>query len=180
MRVRDGLAGSLVIMLALAHPAGAQAPARSDVAAVALTAVRQPSLALEITSGTALAIPALQPGINVFPAPVGVRSAWNLAEAGVVTLVGYFDVPAQAMVGPSASISAASVEGSIAGSPFARFDGPAVGGAGVDGGSLALFQHAPASPEGVRDDQLHLRLDANPELPVGVYQGTLNLRLVVQ
>ncbi len=161
--------------------ASAQTGARSPLAQVSLTAVRAPSLAIELTSALSLGIPDLKPGLNEFTAPIGVRSQWDLAEAGVVTLVGYFADPARALAGPAANIASSEVEARIAGGSFAPFTGQAVAGAGVAGGSLPLYSQATSQLSGVRQDDVSLRLNvANPQLPVGVYIGTLNLRLVVQ
>ena len=161
--------------------ASAQAGARSPVAQVSITAVRAPSLAIELTSAASLSLPDLQPGLNEFTSPIGVRSQWNLAEAGVVTLIGYFADPSRALAGSLASITSSEVEGRVAGGAFAPFSGAAIGGAGVAGGSLPLYSLATSQLAGTRQDDVSLRLNVtNPLLPAGVYTGTLNLRLVVQ
>jgi hypothetical protein len=66
---------------------------------------------------------------------------------------------------------------------YAPFTAAAVGGIGVAGGSLQLFNQAVAAGSffGTRTDQLDLRLNLIGTTTIaGDYTGTLNLQAIVQ
>jgi hypothetical protein len=158
---------------------------------ITVGAARINILTVSVTSGAVQSIAAVQDNaVNSFPTPVVIRTQWdvNPGQVGFISLVGYFTTPAQAITGGTVQIPSSRVRGRMTtGLPttFTPFSQSAVSGAGSAGGSLELFREDISGPnKGVltRTDNLDLQLDlvGFPDLPVGTYAGTLNIRAVAQ
>ena len=161
------------------------------VQVITLGGARINLLSVTVTSGSVQSIAAVQDNaINPFPTPIVIQTRWdvNPGQVGSISLVGYFTTPAQAMTGGTVQIPSSRVRGRMtSGLPttFTPFSQAAVAGAGTAGGSLELFRDNITGPnKGVltRTDNLDLQLDlvGFPDLPVGTYTGTLNIRAVAQ
>jgi hypothetical protein len=172
---------------------GAQVGLASAGAAIALSATKVASVSVSLPGGNSATLPgALVTGPNDF-IPLAVATSWDVdpAHTAAVTLVGYFDQPARALVGPQAAIASVAVFGRVpTGGPksFAPFTGAVVTAgsamAGTAGGTLVLFTQtiSDANALGGRSDDLQMRIDLSgaPELPAGSYTGTLNLLVITQ
>ena len=172
---------------------GAQLGLASATAGIALSATKVASVSVSLPAGSSATLPgALVTGPNDFT-PLSVATTWDVdpARTAAVTLVGYFDQPARALVGPEAAIASAAVYGRVpTGGPksFAPFTGPAVTAGpamtGAAGGTLVLFTQtiSDANALGARSDDLQMRIDLSgaPDLPAGSYTGTLNLQVLTQ
>jgi hypothetical protein len=143
-----------------------------------------------VTSGATQSIASLTDNaVNSFPSPVGVLTNWNLnpGQTASVSLVAYFAVPAQALVGGSTQIPSSRVLGRMTtGAPttFTAINQGSVGGLGTAGGSLNLFTQAinGANKVASRTDNLDLELNlvGFPTLTPGTYTGTLTIQAVTQ
>jgi hypothetical protein len=161
----------------------AQVGLTSNVATVALTATKNATLTITPASSNAT-LASITDGSNVnnFTA-VSLTTAWNLTAGSSVRLIGWFATPAQALVNGTDFIPSSKVEGRLGAAAYATFTGAALGGVGVAGGSLQLFNQAVGAGSflGSRTDQLDLRLDLTGTTTVaGNYLGTLNLQAIVQ
>ena len=177
------LAGAAALVLA-AGTVQAQVGQLSNTATVTLNATKASTLTVTPSTGTAtLASITDNSNANVFSA-VSLQTDWNLTAGTSVRLMGWFTTPASALTNGSAVIPTANVEGGINGGGWSAFTGAAVGGVGVAGGSLQLFNQAVAAANyfGTRSDALNLRLNlvGYPTTTAGLYTGTLNIQAVVQ
>jgi hypothetical protein len=194
--VSSGMFTRCVVLAALAlWPAslGAQIGLASASASIALSATKVASVSVSLPGGNSASLPgALVTGPNDFT-PLAVTTSWDVdpARTAAVALVGYFDQPARALVGPQAAIPSSAVYGRVpTGGPksFAPFTGAAVTAgstmAGTAGGTLVLFTQtiSDVNALGGRSDDLQVRIDLTgaPELPAGSYTGTLNLLVITQ
>jgi hypothetical protein len=169
--------------LVAASAAQAQVGTLSNIATVNLTATQASTLVVTANTGAA-SIASIASGTTTDFAPaVNVTTSWNLTAGASVQLVGYFGTPTQALTdGGTNYIASSRVEGRIGAALFTPFTGAAVGGAGVAGGSLVLFNQPLGALLGTRTDDINLRLNytGQPAPAAGTYTGTLNLRAVVQ
>ncbi len=149
------------------------------------------SLTVTVTAGAVQTIAAVADNaVNAFPTPVAVTTRWsvNPGQINSISLVAYFTAPSQALVGGAVQIPSSRVRGRMTtGLPttFTAFTQAAVAAAGTAGGSLVLFSEDITGPNKgtlTRTDNLDLQLDlvGFPDLPVGTYTGTLNIRAVAQ
>ena len=181
--LKNALLGATALLLIGAGNARAQVGTLSNIPTVALTATKQATLS--VTPSTAVATLASitdNSNANVFT-PVSIITDWNLNAGSSVRLIGWFGTPAQALANGSNFIPSSRVEGRVNAVAYAPFTGAAVGGVGVAGGSLQLFNQPVAAANffGTRTDQLELRLDlSGATTRAGDYTGTLNLQAVVQ
>jgi hypothetical protein len=178
------LAVAAALALAAATTAQAQVGLTSNTATVTLNATKNSTLTVSPTTATAtLASITDNSNANNFT-NVGLTTAWNLTAGTSVNLIGWFATPASALANGAATIPSSNVEGGINGGGFSAFTTGAVGGVGVAGGSLQLFNQAVAAANylGTRTDQLNLRLNlvGFPTTSAGTYTGTLNVQAVVQ
>jgi hypothetical protein len=160
------------LLVASATAAEAQLNTQSNAATVALTATKAATLTLSAVTPTAsIASITDNSNANNFSA-VSVTTDWNLTSGSTVNLVGWFAVPGSALTNGTSLIPSSRVEGKIGAGAFTPFNGAAVGGSGVAGGSL----------QGNRTDQLDLRLNlvGFSTTVAGDYTGTLNLQAIVQ
>jgi hypothetical protein len=176
------LLGAAASMLVAAN-AQAQVGMTSNVATVALTATKAPTLTVTPNASTAtLASITDNSNANDFT-PVSLTTDWSLTAGTSVRLIGWFATPAQALVNGTSFIPSSKVEGRVGATAYAPFSAAAVGGVGVAGGSLQLFSQAvgAGSFTNSRTDQLDLRLNLVGATTVaGDYLGTLNVQAVVQ
>jgi hypothetical protein len=181
-RLMNALLAATALFLFGATHASAQVGLTSNVATVALTATKAATLSVTPAASVA-SLASITDGsnANVFT-PVSVTTAWNLSAGSSVRLIGWFGTPAQALVNGTDFIPSSKVEGRVGPTPYAPFTGAPVGGVGVAGGSLQLFnQSIAAALFGSRTDQLDLRLDLTGTTTMaGDYTGTLNLQAIVQ
>jgi hypothetical protein len=178
------LAATVALALAMAATAEAQVGLTSNTATVTLNATKLSTLTVSPTTATAtLASITDNSNANNFT-NVGLTTAWNLTAGTSVNLIGWFATPASALANGAAVIPSSNVEGGINGGGYTAFTGGAVGGVGVAGGSLQLFNQAVAAANylGSRTDQLNVRLNlvGFPTTSAGLYTGTLNVQAVVQ
>lgn len=186
-----------VALLALgAGRAAAQAGTVSTARVISLAAVKQTQITLAITSGSVQSLPSFTDNAtNNFPAPVMLRSQWDLhpGQTGSVTIVGWFSTPAQALVaGAGAQIPSSRIKGKVTPgataaawpATFTAFTQNASAGLGTAGGSLQLLRVTVngTNKTTTRTDQLDLQLDLTGAgaMPPGTYTGTLNIQAVTQ
>jgi hypothetical protein len=172
------------LALALASTAQAQVGLTSNTATVTLNATKLSTLTVSPTTATTSIASITDNSLANQFADVGLTTAWNLTAGTSVNLIGWFTTPASALANGAAVIPSSKVEGGINNAGWTAFTGGAVGGVGVAGGSLQLFNQAVAAVNylGSRTDQLNLRLNlvGFPTTSAGTYTGTLNVQAVVQ
>jgi hypothetical protein len=161
------------------------------VQVITLASARINSLSVTIAAGSVQSIPSLTDNaVNDFPTPVTIQTQWdvNPGQVNSISLVAYFTTPSQALAGGTAQIPSSRVLGRMTtGLPttYTPFTQAALAGVGTAGGSLVLFSdNIIGTNKGIltRTDNLALQLDLAgfPDLPVGTYSGTLNIRAVAQ
>jgi hypothetical protein len=180
---RKALAGATALLVVGASSAEAQVGLMSNAPTVTLTATKAATLTVtpDVASATLGSITDNSTANNF--SAVNVTTAWNLTAGSSVRLIGWFAAPAQALANGTNFIPSSKVEGRVGAAAYAAFTSNAVGGVGVAGGSLQLFNQAVAAGSylGSRSDQLDLRLNLTGTTTVaGDYTGTLNLQAVVQ
>jgi hypothetical protein len=178
------LAGAAVLALTIASSAEAQVGLTSNAATVTLNATKLSTLTVSPSASTAtLASITDNSSANAFT-NVDLTTAWNLTAGTSVRLIGWFATPASALANGTSLIPSSNVEGGINGGGWTAFTGAAVGGVGVAGGSLQLFNAPVAAVNSLscRTVQLNLRLNlvGFPTTSAGTYTGTLNVQAVVQ
>lgn len=178
--VNGALLGLATVLAA--GTANAQVGLLSNTATVSLSATKASALTVAINSGATQTLGALTDNAtNNFPSSVNITTAWDLNAGANVYLVGWFATPASALASGGNSIPSSWVKGSVNSGAFNAFSNGPVGGVGVAGGSLTLFNEVLASLSGSRTDNLDLQIDLTGQALVpGTYTGTLNLRAVVQ
>jgi hypothetical protein len=179
---KKALSGAFALLLVGSSSALAQVGLMSNTATVALTATKAATLTVSPNASMAtLASITDNSNANDFT-PVSLTTAWNLAAGSSVRLIGWFATPAQALVNGTNFIPSSKVEGRVGAAAYAPFSAAAVGGVGVAGGSLQLFnQSVVGGLFGTRTDQLDLRLNlVGTTTLAGDYLGTLNLQAIVQ
>jgi len=157
---------------------------------ISLAAVAAGNLTVTIQSGGTQTIAGIADNVVTnFPSPVVIQTAWNVnpGQTNTVSLVAYFSLPTQAMVGGSTLIPSSRVLGRMTtGLPvtFTAITQNGIGGVGTAGGSLHLFAVTigGGNKNASRTDNLDLQLDlvGFPSLPAGTYTGVLNIRAVTQ
>lgn len=157
---------------------------------ISLAATAPGELTVTVTSGAVQTIAGVTDNaVNPFPAPVVIQTSWNVnpGQTNMVSLVAYFSIPAQALVGGVTQIPSSRLEGRmLTGIPtaFTAISQNGIGSVGVAGGSLELFALTitGANKDATRTDNLDLQLNLAgfPTLAPGVYTGVLNLRAVTQ
>lgn len=157
---------------------------------IALAAAAPSALTVSVQSGAVQTIAGVvDNAVNNFPAPVVIRTDWNVnpGQTSTVNLVAYFSVPAQAMVGATTQIPSSRLLGRMStGIPtvFTPITQNGIGGVGTGGGSLQLLSVtiSGGNKNATRTDNLDLQLDlvGFPTLPAGAYTGVLNIRAVTQ
>ena len=161
----------------------------AQVRIISLAATSPGALAVTVTSGAVQTIPNVTDNaVNNFPTPIGIQTSWdvNPGQTNSVSLIAYFAVPAQALMGLT-QIPSSRVLGRVTtGTPttFTALTQNGVGGVGSAGGSLQLFSQniGGGNKTATRNDNLDLQLDlvGFPTLPAGAYVGVLNIRAVTQ
>src|SRR4051794_21479671 len=130
------LVGATALLLVGASGAQAQVGLISNVATVALTATKNATLTVTPNASTAtLASITDNSTANNFT-PVSLTTDWNLTTGSSVRLIGWFATPAQALANGASLIPSSKVEGRVGATAYAPFNGAAVAGLGVAGGSL--------------------------------------------
>jgi hypothetical protein len=163
-------------------------PAQTQI--ISLAALAPSALVVTVQSGAVQTIPGVTDNaINNFPAPVVIRTEWDVSpgQTNTVNLVAYFSLPAQALVSGVTSIPSSRVLGRMTtGLPtvFTAITQNGVGGVGSAGGSLQLFSVniSGGNKNASRTDNLDLQLNlvGSPPLPAGTFSGVLNIRAVTQ
>ena len=185
-----------VLITSLVLGAGSEAAAQGGatlgpVQVITLGTARINLLSVSVTSGAVQSIAAVQDNtVNSFPTPVVIQTRWdvNPGQVNSISLVAYFSTPAQALTGGTVQIPSSRILGRMTtglATTFTPFTQTSVAGAGTAGGSLELFRDIITGPNKgtlTRTDNLDLQLDmvGFPDLPVGTYTGTLNIRAVAQ
>jgi hypothetical protein len=157
---------------------------------ISLAATAPGALTVAVTSGgTQAIVGVVDNALNNFPTPVVIQTSWNVnpGQTSTVSVVAYFTLPGQALVGGITQIPSSRVLGRMTtGLPtaFTPMNQNSIGGVGSAGGSLRLYtvNISGATKNGTRTDNLDLQLDlvGFPPLPAGDYAGVLNLRAVTQ
>lgn len=184
VRPRSALLVAVLVAAVAAGRVEAQVGLTSNTATVSLTATKLSTLTVSPAASTAtLASITDNSNANNFSA-VSLTTDWNLTAGTSVNLVGWFATPAQALANGGSLIPSSRVEGRVGAAAFAPFNGAALGGVGVAGGSQVLFTQAVGAGtfQGQRTDQLDLRLNlvGAATTVAGNYTGTLNLQAIVQ
>jgi hypothetical protein len=188
----------LAFLAAGEEQAAAQVGTVSTARIVSLAATKTGKLTMGVISGGAQTLASLTDNTtNNFPTPVVIQTQWDLnpGQTGNVNVIGWFSVPAQALLNGSTgtAIPSSRLKGQLSpGAPaptsypavFTAFAQNAVGGVGTAGGSLRLFSITitGANKTVTRTDNLNLQIDLTgaPILPPGTYSGTLNIEAVTQ
>jgi hypothetical protein len=157
---------------------------------ITLAAAAPSTLTVTLQSGAVQIIAGVADNaVNNFPSPVVIQTDWNVTpgQTNTVSLVAYFSVPAQALVGGSIQIPSSRVLGRMTtGLPttFTAITQNGVGGMGSAGGSLQLFSVniGGGNKNSSRTDNLDLQLNlvGFPPLAAGEYTGVLNIQAVTQ
>jgi hypothetical protein len=156
---------------------------------ISLAATAPSVLTVTVTSGAVQTIANVTDNaVNSFPTPVGIQTSWdvNPGQTNTMSLIAYFSVPAQALVGPTPIPSSRVFGRMTTGTPttFTALTQNAVAGIGTAGGSLQLFSEIVGGSNKIntRNDNLDLQLNlvGFPTLPAGAYVGVLNIRAVTQ
>jgi hypothetical protein len=156
----------------------------SNTASVALKATLGESLTVAATPAS-VAIPLVAGGTATGTAPVAITTTWVLsAGRSAVTLVGYFSSATAALTDGATvpdNIPASEVLGQVTtGTPtsFTAFTQTAP--LGPAGAGLTLFTQglSAANRTANRTDNLNLEINlaGQPQLPAGIYTGTLNIQ----
>jgi hypothetical protein len=161
----------------------------AQVRIISLAATAPGALSVTVTSGAVQTIADVTDNaVNDFPTPVGITTSWdvNPGQTNTVSLIAYFTVPAQALVGPTPIPSRRVLGRMTTGIPttYTAMTQNGVGGVGSAGGSLQLFSEniGGGNKTASRNDNLDLQLNlvGFPTLAPGAYVGVLNLRAVTQ
>jgi hypothetical protein len=156
---------------------------------ISLAATAPSVLSVTVTSGAVQTIANVTDNaVNNFPTPVGITTSWdvNPGQTNTVSLIAYFTLPAQALVGPTLIPSSRVLGRMTTGTPttYTAMTQNGVGGIGSAGGSLQLFSVnlGGGNKNASRSDNLDLQLDlvGFATLPPGAYVGVLNIRAVTQ
>src|SRR5919205_1843781 len=81
---------------------------------ISLVATAPGALSVTVTSGAVQTIANVADNaVNNFPSPVGIQTSWdvNPGQTNTVSLIAYFSVPAQALVGPTVQIPSSRILG---------------------------------------------------------------------
>ncbi len=156
----------------------------SNTASVALRATLGESLTVAATPSS-VAIPLVAGGTGTGTSPVAITTTWVLsASRTAVTLVGYFSSAAVALTDGATTpdnIPASEVLGQVTtGAPTAFTAFTQTAPLGPAGAGLTLFTQALSGSTRTsnRTDNLNLEINlaGQPQLPAGVYTGTLNIQ----
>ena len=187
MSIRSSIVNLLALGALLAFRAQALS-AQTQV--ISLGALVPSTLTVLVQSGAVQNIAAVvDNAVNDFPAPVVIQTGWNVSagQTNTVSLVAYFSLPAQALIGGATAIPSSRVLGRMTtglATTFTAITQNGIGGVGSAGGSLALFSVnlTGSNRNTTRTDNLELRLNlvGFPTLPAGAYTGVLNIRAVTQ
>lgn len=168
----------------LATPLAWSQSLNSNTATVVLTATLLESLTVAATPA-AVTFPLIAGGAALGSAPVVVTTTWTLGGGRTsVTLVGYFSTATAALANvgsPVTNIPTSEVLGQMTtGTPTTYTAFTQTGAVGPAGGGLTLFTQAitGTNRSSTRSDNLNLQIDltTQPQLPSGIYVGTLNLQ----
>ena len=163
-------------------PMSASAQVLSNVGAVNLSAALAQTLSISITSGSTVNFTLTNGSAAAGDVPAVIATTWNLnpGQTGAVSLYGYFDTPAAAMLSGSDQLASSLVEGRVTtGTPTTFTAFTQTGPVGAAGGSLALFTEAITGVNKIktRTDNLDLRVNlAGQTLPAGSYSGVLKIQ----
>jgi hypothetical protein len=171
-------------LLTLASPTLFSQALNSNTATVSLTATLGESLTVAATP-TAVTFPLVSGGTATGNVPVAITTTWILSGSRAnVVLAGYFTSATAALSNagpPVVNIPTSSVLGQVTtGTPttFTAFTQTAL--LGPAGAGLTLFTQALSATNraSTRTDNLNLQINltGQPQLPAGVYTGTLNLQ----
>jgi hypothetical protein len=164
----------------------AQVGTVSTAKIVSLAATKTGKLTMGVISGAAQTLASLTDNTtNNFPSPVVIQTQWDLnpGQTGSVNVIGWFSVPAQALLNGATGtgIPSSRLKGQLSPGAFTQ---NAVGGIGTAGGSLRLFSITitGTNKTATRTDNLSLQIDLTgaPILSPGTYSGTLNIEAVTQ
>jgi len=172
-------------------PLRLQAQVYSGISDVALSANMPESLSVTLTGATSVSFNLTPGGVAAGNTAVPIQTSWVLKpNRTAVTLVGYFDIPANALTNagpPLTYITSSLVLGEVTGTEpgrtttFTAFT-QTITGIGPAGGSLQLFSEPIGGGNKVktRDDTLALEIDLSsvPLQPAGDYTGTLHIRAI--
>lgn len=153
-----------------------------------LNAVVSSSLSVSVTGGSNVGFTLTNGSPNPGDTPATIQASWNLnpGAVGTVRVVGFFDVPSQALTDGTNDIASSLVEGrvtsatgcSTSASSFTPFT-QSVAGIGTAGGSLELCSQAitGANKNATADLTLELQINLTGQtLTPGNYSGTLRIQ----
>lgn len=173
----------LCAFVAVATATRANAQINSNTASVTLNATLGESLTVSASpASTNFAL--VSGGVATATSPVAITTAWVLSAGRAnVVLVAYFATASAALSGgsPTVNIPSSEVLGQVTtGTPtaYTAFNQSAV--LGTAGSGLTLFTQSLSSTNraSTRTDNLNLEINlaAQPQLPAGVYTGTLTIQ----
>ncbi|MBZ5516155.1 MAG: hypothetical protein LAN62_15160 [Acidobacteriia bacterium] len=172
-------------------PLRLQAQILSGISDVALSATMTESLSVTLTGANSVSFTLTPGGVAAGNTGVPIETSWVLKpNRTAVTLVGYFDIPANALTNagpPLTYLTSSLVLGQVTGTgpgrttTFTAFN-QTITGIGPAGGSLQLFSEPIGGSNKVntRDDTLALEIDLSsvPQQAAGDYTGILHIRAI--
>jgi hypothetical protein len=184
--IRTSLLLTAVAALAVASSSPLGAQVSSSLQSINLTAVKGESVTLGAPSPGTQSLTIVDGVINPYAAPFSINLAWDVknSTSTVVTLVGYFTTPLNALENGADHIASSRVEVSIdGGTSWRAVTGTAVNGIGATGGSVTLFTSPVTQGEDKQGSQavvfsVRLNLTGAPSTAAGTYSGTLNLMAI--
>jgi hypothetical protein len=174
------LSTAAVLILAVAalfFGSTAQAQVNSNTASVTLNATLTEILTVAALP-TAVTFVLVAGGPVVGTPSVSVTTVWVLGSRTAVNLFGYFASSTAALTSGTNNIPTSEVFAQINGGSYSAFT--ATGALGPAGAGLNLYTQAitAANRASTRTDTINLKIDltSQPQLPAGIYTGTLTLQ----
>jgi hypothetical protein len=168
----------------------AAAPVRAQVTSslqnITLTATKGESVTLGSPTPSTQTLSIVDGTINAYPVPFSITLGWDVKNSTttVVSLVGYFATPAQAMANGIDYLAAGLVEASTdEGVTWKPITGGAVSGVGAAGGSVVLFTSPVTKGDAKKGTKavsfnMRINLTGAPSTAAGTYTGTMNLMAI--
>ncbi len=155
----------------------------SSVQSISLTAAKGETVTLGAPTPNVQALTLVDSTLNQYATPFSITVSWDVrnSTSTVVSLVGYFPVPAQALTNGADNLASSRIEVSTnGGTLWQPVTASALSGVGTVGGSIVLFTSPVTQGEAKRGSKVvsflvRINLLNAPATSAGTYTGTLNL-----